>query len=305
MSSYLRKSITRQHEFVKLLASPSGTGYNRAVARRLSRRQFLCWTLGGLVAASMGGPAYALLVEPDWLALERVEITLDGLPPHLDGLRLALLSDLHRGPYVEQPLIGRAVELAQGAAADLVLLAGDFVSRSAAYAESCAVELARLHARRGVYACLGNHDHWTDAGTVAAALEAAGVRVLRNQAVEVADGLWLAAVDDVWERQADLDAALAGVPSGALTVLLAHEPDFADEVAADGRVALQLSGHSHGGQVRLPWLGPPVLPYLAQRYPAGRYRIGRMQLYVTRGIGCITPPVRFNCRPEVTVITLT
>lgn len=282
----------------------SVTGYNRAVARRLSRRQFLRWTLGGLVAAGVGGPAYALLIEPDWLALERVEITLEGLPPRLAGLRLALLSDLHRGPYVEPPLIGRAVELAQGAAADLVLLAGDFVSRSADYAASCAAELARLRAPRGVYACLGNHDHWTDAGTVAAALEAAGVRVLRNAGALVADGLWLAAVDDVWERQADLDAALAEAPPGALTVLLAHEPDFADAVAADGRVALQLSGHSHGGQVRLPILGPPVLPYLAQRYSAGLYRLGAMQLYVTRGVGCITPPARFNCRPEVTVITL-
>jgi hypothetical protein len=127
---------------------------------------------------------------------------------------------------------------------------------------------------------------------------------LRNEGLEVARGLWLAAVDDVWEGQADLDAALAGAPPGATAVLLAHEPDFADTVAADGRAALQLSGHSHGGQVRLPLLGPPVLPYLARRYPAGLYRAGRMQLYVTRGVGVIAPPVRFNCRPEVTVITL-
>jgi predicted MPP superfamily phosphohydrolase len=155
-----------------------------------------------------------------------------------------------------------------------------------------------------VLACLGNHDHWTDADAVAGALTDAGITVLRNAAREVADGLWVAAVDDVWERYADLEKALEGVPAGATVVLLAHEPDYADEVAADGRVSLQLSGHSHGGQVRLPFAGPLVLPYLGRKYPAGLYRVGEMWLYVNRGVGLVSPAVRFNCRPEVTVLRL-
>lgn len=275
--------------------------------QRYSRRRFLQSTLFGLgaaLAACVGSPAYGFLLEPGWLALEQVRVTLPGLASHLNGLRLALLSDLHRSARVGPELIGRAVDLALEAEAELILLAGDYVTGSATYADSCAEILSRLHAPAGVYACLGNHDHWTDPEAVAAALSLAGVRVLRNEGLEVVQGVWLAAVDDVWERQADLDAALAGAPPGATVILLAHEPDFADAVARDGRVMLQLSGHSHGGQVRLPLFGPPVLPYLGQRYPAGLYQVGRMQLYVTRGVGLITPPVRFNCRPEVTVLNI-
>ncbi len=273
----------------------------------MSRRQFLRRALVGtaaLSAATLGGAAYAALVEPGWLALERQDVALPGLPAALDGLRLTFFSDLHRGPYVTQEEIGQAVDLALHAEADYVLLGGDFVSESADFVASCAAELGRLAAQRTVYACLGNHDHWTDAQIVSRALSQAGVRVLRNEAVELADGLWVAAVDDVWEQHNDLDAALAAVPPGATVLLLAHEPDYADTVAADGRVALQLSGHSHGGQVRLPLLGPPILPYLAQRYSAGLYRVGEMQLYVSRGVGVGPPRVRFNCRPEITSLSL-
>ena len=135
------------------------------------------------------------------------------------------------------------------------------------------------------------------------ALTDVGITVLRNVACKVADGLWVAGVDDVWERYADLDLALTGVPPGEAVVLLAHEPDYADTAAADGRVGLQISGHSHGGQVRLPILGPPILPYLATKYDAGKYRVKDMWLYVNRGVGLISPAVRFNCRPEVTVLT--
>jgi len=274
---------------------------------RTTRRRFLRWTLTGIGAAGLGclgGPAYAALIEPRWLTLERVVIGLPGLPARLDGLRIGLLSDLHRGPHVSQEQVGQAVETIQSESPDLILLAGDYVTGSASFAPSCAAELGRLDGPYGVYACLGNHDHWTDPERVAGALEKEGIQVLRNRAVEPVTGLWVAGVDDVWEQQADLAATLTEVPPGAPVILLAHEPDFADEVATDGRVALQLSGHTHGGQVRLPIIGPPVLPYLGRKYPAGLYRIGPMQLYVSRGVGLIAPPVRFLCRPEVTVLEL-
>ena len=119
--------------------------------------------------------------------------------------------------------------------------------------------------------------------------------------------LWLAGVDDVWERRANLPQTLADVPPGTPVVLLAHEPDYADEVADQGgacALLLQLSGHSHGGQVRIPGLGAPILPYLAEKYPAGAYRVGDMWLYTNRGVGTIQPRVRLNCRPEVTLLTL-
>nr|HID13744.1 metallophosphoesterase [Anaerolineae bacterium] len=281
--------------------------YNRGVARRITRRGFLKWMLGSMATAglsALGGTGYAMLVEPHWPALARVDVPLSGLPAHLDGFTIAQLSDLHRGPEVTQGDIARAVALTLRQEVDLVVLTGDYVSASAEYAASCAEVLSPLAACGGVLACLGNHDYWTDADAVVGALTDAGLTVLRNAAREVADGLWVAAVDDVWERHADLEKALKGVQADVMVVLLAHEPDYADEVAADGRVSLQLSGHSHGGQVRLPLIGPPLLPYLGRKYPAGRYQVGGMWLYVNRGVGLVNPAVRFNCRPEVTLLTL-
>lgn len=277
------------------------------MVRRLTRRRFLKWMLGSTAAASLsalGGAGYATLIEPYWLALEQVNVPLSGLPAGLDGFTITQLSDLHRGPETTQEDIAQAVKLTLRQEADLIVLTGDYVSGSAEYARSCAEALSPLTASGDVLACLGNHDHWTDASDVAGALADVGLTVLRNAAREVADGLWVAAVDDVWERYADLDKALEGIPAGATVVLLAHEPDYADAVAADGRVSLQLSGHSHGGQVRLPFIGSPILPYLAHKYPAGQYRVGGMWLYVNRGVGMLSPAVRFNCRPEVTLLTL-
>ena len=285
-----------------------GRAYNDGMARKITRRRFLKLVLGGAATAglsALGGMGYTRLVEPRWLALERVDVPLPGLPASLDGFTIAQLADLHRGPDVTQEDIVLAVELALRQKPDLVVLTGDYVTGSADYAPSCAEALSPLLASGDVLACLGNHDHWTDANAVAGALTGAGLTVLRNAAREVADGLWVAAVDDVWEQHADLERALEGVPAGATVVLLAHEPDYADEVATDGRVSLQLSGHSHGGQVRLPFIGAPLLPYLGRKYPAGLYRVGEMWLYVNRGVGLIAPAVRFNCRPEVTLLRLT
>ncbi len=295
------------------------------MTRKITRRRFLKLVLGGTATAGLsvlGGVGYTTLVEPHWLAVERVDVPIPDLPASLDGFTIVQLSDLHRGPDVTQEQVSQAVELALRPEADrsagplpraqaegrsrrsLIVLTGDYVSKSAEYALSCAESLSPLVASGDVLACLGNHDHWTDANVVARALTDAGITVLRNAAREVVDGLWVAAVDDVWERYADLEQALEAVPAGATVVLLAHEPDYADEVAADGRVSLQLSGHSHGGQVRLPFAGPLVLPYLGRKYPAGLYRVGEMWLYVNRGVGLVSPAVRFNCRPEVTVLRL-
>ena len=282
-------------------------------ARRWSRRRFLRWMLAaGLTTAAAGtaGVGYVFAVEPEWLAVERVTVPVPGLPPALSGLTIAQLSDLHRGPYTGQHQIRAAVQAVNALAPDLIALTGDYVFQSADYAPSCAAELAALRAPLGRFAVPGNHDYWTDIDVVTAALQGAGLTLLRNQAwrLEV-NGLplWVVGVDDVWERHQDLAAALAPVPLDEAVLLLVHEPDFADQVAlAPHRILLQLSGHSHGGQVNLPLLGPPVLPWLGRRYPAGLYTLpgAAMRLYTNRGIGVITPPLRFNCRPEVTLLTL-
>jgi len=280
----------------------------------ISRRTFLRGTLGAgllLAAASAGLAGYAYALEPDWLAVEKVAVQVADLPPALDGLKVAQLSDLHWGPYTGQKEIRAAVAQVNALSPDLIVLTGDYVLASADYAAPCARELAALRAPLGVFAIPGNHDYWTDIDVVLAQLRAAGLATLRNAAhlLQVGDtALWLAGVDDVWERHHDLDATLAAVPLDEPVLLLVHEPDLADQVARlPHRILLQLSGHSHGGQVNLPFLGPPILPWLGSIYPAGlqNVRDSTLQVYTNRGVGLIAPPVRFNCRPEVTFLTLT
>jgi predicted MPP superfamily phosphohydrolase len=282
-------------------------------ATGLSRRRFLRWALGvplGATAAAAAAAGYAYGLEPGWLALERVAVCVPDLRPALDGLTVAHLSDLHWGPYTGQQEIHAAVEMVNAVAPDLIVLTGDYVLHSATYAAPCARELAVLRAPLGVYAVTGNHDYWTDIDVVAAELSAAGLVLLRNESQRLEVGgasLWLAGVDDVYEGHDDLGAALASIPRDEPLLLLAHEPDFADVAACDPhRIVLQFSGHSHGGQINLPLLGRPVLPPLGKRYPAGLQTVpgSALQVYTSRGVGVIDPPVRFNCRPEVALLTL-
>jgi predicted MPP superfamily phosphohydrolase len=212
-------------------------------------------------------------------------------------------------------VIRKAVDLVKGLAPDLVALTGDFVTvpalrkrdRAAAeHAVPCSELLAPLSSKTGVYAVLGNHDSHTDPEVVAEALSSRGIRVLRNEAVALErDGarIWLAGVGDVLTGFARLDATLKPIPDSEAVVLLAHEPDFADVVARRS-VDLQLSGHSHGGQVRLPLLGPPVLPELARKYPRGLRTVGRTMLYTNVGLGTIIVPIRVLVPPEVTMLRL-
>jgi predicted MPP superfamily phosphohydrolase len=215
---------------------------------------------------------------------------------------------------MDQSSLERAVRLAQEFQPDLLALTGDFVSRpfrqrngveGARNAEPCADVFARW---KGVpmIAVLGNHDHWNNPDMVAASLAKRGILVLRNgaQAIERENQvLWVAGIDDALEGRADLGHSIARIPPTDATILLAHEPDFADH-AAKYPVDLQLSGHSHGGQVRIPGIGPIILPAMAHKYHTGLNRVGRLQVFTSHGIGVINPPVRLNCPPKVSLLTL-
>ncbi len=155
-------------------------------------------------------------------------------------------------------------------------------------------------------AILGNHDHWNNPDIVEAALQGRHIEVLRNRSLSVVRGqsrIWIAGVDDVVVGAANMPQTLQIVPPTETTILLAHEPDYAD-YASRFPVDLQFSGHSHGGQVRIPGIGAPILPALGQKYPIGLNRVGTLQVYTNRGLGVINPPVRFLCPPEVTFVTL-
>jgi hypothetical protein len=261
--------------------------------------------MAGLSFTTLGGVGYVSRAEPSWIKLERVEIPIEGLPFPFEGYRLVQLSDLHIHDVASVKRAQHAVRMAMNLAPDLIVLTGDYVS-DWVDEQAIAATLALLTATDGVWATLGNHDHWTNAAQVRRALVQAGLPELRNTSTRIdrsGSELWLAGVDDIWEQHHDLTAALHGIPTGAPVILLAHEPDFADEVYPLAHVSLQLSGHSHGGQVKIPGLGAPFLPYLGQKYPEGLRRLDSMWLYTSRGVGNLHE-VRFNCRPEITEFTL-
>ena len=202
----------------------------------------------------------------------------------------------------------RAVALLASEKPDLILMGGDFASESPRYAEQAAGAVAPLveAARLGAYAVLGNHDMECGAKKVTAALEDRGVQVLRNESVAIETGngtLWIAGVDEITHFNHDARATFAQIPLGAAVLALWHEPDFAEQAAERGAFA-QVSGHTHGGQIRFPFIGPLVLPRFGRRFIRGKFSVDGMTLYVSRGAGVYRPPVRFRCPPEVTLITL-
>lgn len=286
--------------------------------RHISRRAFLSLSL----AASSALAAYMVGIEPDRLVVRRDTIAIPGLPRSLDGLRIGQLSDPHRCPFVPRARVERAVELLARERTDLVALTGDFVSYWSDYAAEYPEVLAPLQPPLGCFACLGNHDHYTDPDVIGAALCKAGVTVLRNRhhlmAVDGAQ-MCLIGIDDIGgsgisahhaEPADDLPAALKGSPtSGVTRVLLAHNPDFAKgEVFAQETmqrpIQLVLSGHTHGGQVRLPLVGAPVVPSKYGRlFSEGLVQTAGTQVFVSRGVGS-SWPLRFNCPPEVNILTL-
>jgi uncharacterized protein len=249
--------------------------------------------------------------------LVSIEVSLPRLHQSWDGFRIAQLSDLHYDDYFSVVPLRKAVEIVNRLQPDLVVLTGDFVTSplkdsrrlktyAAAAIEPCAELLSQLRAPYGILAALGNHDVGTNAAHIIDVLQSHAIPVLRNRSVPVArEGkrLWFAGVDDVLQGKPDLDRALDGIPPTEPVVLLSHEPDWADFVA-NHPVDLQLSGHSHGGQIRIPLIGAPYLPKLARKYPSGLRRIGPLALYTNVGIGTVRIPMRLNCPPEVTLITV-
>ncbi len=277
-----------------------------------TRRQFL---LGGATAvAGMAVGADAVLVGARDLLVRKVEVPLGRLPSALDGFTIAQLSDFHYSPLAES-LIREAVQLTNQLHPDLVMLTGDFVTvrlghkrdpHAASDAEPCATLLAALRSRHGSFAVLGNHDHFSDPRRVTLSLEQRGIQVLRNRSLALEKNgarLWIAGVEDVLGGDDDLDLTLRGIPQDQPVVLAVHEPDYAHQVMRRP-VDLQLSGHSHGGQIRLPWIGAPFLPPLGRRYPFGLYRLPPLTLYTNPGIGTIRVPARLNCPPEITLLSL-
>ncbi|MBZ5572645.1 MAG: metallophosphoesterase [Acidobacteriia bacterium] len=280
-----------------------------------TRRKFLL--AGAAAAGALALGAEGLLVEPNHPKLVRVEIPFPRLPAAFDGFTIAQLSDFHYDEYLGVVPIRAAIEIVNRVQPDVVVLTGDFVTvsffadylhnqkESAMMAGPCAALLEHLRSRFGSLAVLGNHDVDASAGLVTEALMSHGITVLRNRAHAIEQSgarLWFCGLDSMWGKPR-IDLALREVAKDEPVILLVHEPDFADR-AAKHRVDLQLSGHSHGGQVWLPGIGAPWLPSYARKYPRGQYAVGPLTLYTNIGLGTIRVPMRLNCTPEVTLFTL-
>lgn len=242
--------------------------------------------------------------EANSLSLERVEITLERLPKKLDGLKIIHLSDIHHSPFTNLDHIERAIKVANRLKPDMFILTGDYVSHEKKYIAPVAKVLGELKSEFGTYACLGNHDHWTAPDVVARRLRDAGITVLINEGFrfEARDAsFWMCGVDDHMVGKTDLAGALKGSFPDEMKLMLAHNPIIFRPAAKRG-VDLTLSGHTHGGQIKVRDPEKRLLP--RRKLTSGLHRRGHSQIYITRGIGTVVLPIRYQCPPEISLLEL-
>lgn len=260
--------------------------------------------LGALgIGAAVAAPAswYGGVYEPNDIEVVRRSVRIRNLPSRLDGLTAAQISDLHLREAHEAHQ--RVVDLVRGLRPDVIFFTGDLVDDGAAV--SSALDIFKgLQAPGGTWAVLGNSDHSAEVvETMPAELKTAGVRFLVNESAELEDGLWIAGVDDPSNSRADLGSALRDVPAGSPRILLAHSPDIVTDVQG-ARLDLILAGHTHGGQISLPFFnGAWLLDGASRQYVEGLFEVDGSPLYVNRGIGTAKLPLRIGSRPEITKFT--
>lgn len=244
------------------------------------------------------------LAEANSISIENIKIKLKRLPKELDGFRLVHLSDIHHSPFTSLEHISRVVEVSNRLKPDMFVLTGDYVSHESEYIAPVAEVLAQLKAEYGIYACLGNHDHWTDVELVTHLFRGEGINLLINEGFRFETRgarFWLAGVDDLMVGKTDVRAALDGSEENEFKLLLAHNPQIVRR-AARYNVDLMLSGHTHGGQVKLRDEEKRILP--RRRLSSGLHRRQNTQVYITRGIGTVVVPIRYQCPPEISLIEL-
>jgi uncharacterized protein len=249
---------------------------------------------------------YAHKLEPVWLDVNRIDISLPQLDRAFNGYRIIQISDLHAGDGTDRAYLEKVVEAVNAEQPDLVVITGDHITRIPKQHLELLDTLTKLRPHDRTISILGNHDVFNDTELVRQAIRTNGITLLENNVYTLKRNnatLHIAGVGDVFAKQDKLDQVLAQLPATGAAIMLAHEPDFADQTAATGRFGLQLSGHSHGGQIRIPFVAGYV-PILAEKYPIGRYQVGQMVQYTNRGIGLVKLYGRFNCRPEISVFNL-
>jgi predicted MPP superfamily phosphohydrolase len=272
----------------------------------VSRRTVLKRMAWGGMAACAVGTAYGV-AEAGWITVERREISIPRLPQPFLGTVIVFLTDIHHGPFISLAYVEQIVDLANSLSPDLICLGGDYVYMSGRYIRPCIEALAGLNAPMGVYGVLGNHDHYHDPALTVRLMAESGIRDLSNKGVWLecrGERLRLGGVDDLWTSNQDIHAAVGNTSAIEACILLSHNPDFAETIT-DPRVGLVLSGHTHGGQIYLPYVPRPWYPSAyGSKYLRGLVQAPQTQVMISRGLGLVKLPVRIGSPPELSVITL-
>lgn len=272
----------------------------------MNRRTFLKTTAAVLAAGTTAGTCYGY-AEAGSLEVTRPNLSLPKLPKSFDGLRIAFLTDIHHGPYTDLPFVTSVVRTTLALNPDLILLGGDYSLREAKYIRPCFEVLKALSAPLGVFGVMGNHDYAHGDAETRREMRRAGIEELTNAGVWLQrknDRVRLAGVDDLWWGKPDAGVTLSEVKPDDAVLLLSHNPDYC-ETLVDPRIGLVLSGHTHGGQVRVPGMVNPFIPSkYGDKYSHGLVEAPACPVYVSRGLGTTGLPVRYNCPPELTLITL-
>ncbi|MGO9245948.1 MAG: metallophosphoesterase [Verrucomicrobiia bacterium] len=295
----------------------------------VTRRTFLKRLLWSSAIVGAGGVVYPTLIEPRFAHVRRVSVVIQGLPSAFNGLTIAHLTDLHRSRVVSSGYISDCIATANALAPDLIIFTGDYLTAGhhtsrhhhfirfvqsqfketappAEMVHDCARCMSQSRAKYGVFASLGNHDNWYNGDAVANAIESVGIPVLRNtsQTIRInGEPLSIVGLGDFWTDGVDVVTAFRNVDT-PFSLVLMHNPDSFEDWSREGS-HLILAGHTHGGQVVIPFYGPPHVPsQYGQKYAHGLFTRGDTHMYVSRGIGLIAPPVRFNCPPEIALLRL-
>lgn len=257
-------------------------------------------------ASNHSQKAREAIAEANTFQIETVKIFLNKLPKALDGFRIVQLSDIHHSPFTSSEFIEQIVRTANELKPDMFVLTGDYVSHENEYIAPVAEMLGNLVAEHGTFACLGNHDHWTNAKAVTTEFRRNGIDMLINEGFRFSaknESFWLCGVDDFGEGLSDIRQSLRGSKFNEMKLLLAHNPAIVRR-AAYWNIDLVLSGHTHGGQVKLRESREKVLFPNRRRFSSGLHYRGETQIYITRGIGTVVVPMRYQCPPEITILDL-
>lgn len=280
----------------------------------MSRRTFLKRTTGTILVSMIGGGVYSTWIEPKWIDITNISLSYPNLPKSFHNIRIVHFSDLHVGNQIDVTYYNKIVQLIQVQKPDLICFTGDLYDHefSESNLNQIAKLLTQLEAPLGKFSVLGNHDYFHNPEQIEKCWEYSGFTLLKNTSTLLkrnGDTMVISGLDDALNGHPDFSILKSNSKEleNPFQILLVHEPDLAD-TSSQYEVHLQISGHSHGGQVQFPGIGPIITPPLSTQYPLGLYRNiknSNLHLYTNRGIGTTILPFRFFSRPEITVITLT